>query len=81
MRPLYIAAPRWRAVSLRYGDWKLIKANSDGNEVLELYNIRQDPSESLDQILQKPQLANQMIELLEASAAKDNELVIGEPTL
>lgn len=80
-RPLYIAAPRWRAVSLRYGDWKLIKANGNGTQSFELYNIREDPSESSNQMRQKPQLANELIKLLDATAAKDNELVIADPSL
>ena len=81
LRPLYIAAPRWRAVSLRYGDWKLIKSNDDRKESMELYNIRHDPSESSNEFRQEPKLASRLLKMLEASEARDNETVIGDPSL
>ena len=80
-RPLYIAAPRWRAVSLRYGDWKLIKTENNGKTSSELYNIRLDPPESSNQIKQEPKLARRLLEMLENAESQDNELVIGNPTL
>ena len=80
-RPLYIAAPRWREVSLRYGDWKLIKTENNGKTSSELYNIRLDPSESSNQMKQEPKLARRLLEMLKNAESQDNEFVVGNPTL
>ena len=48
---------------------------------MELYNIRHDPSESSNEFRQEPKLASRLLKMLEASEARDNETVIGDPSL
>jgi arylsulfatase A-like enzyme len=55
--------------SLHQGDWKLIQRKS-GNE---LFRITGDEGESTNQALEKPELVQRLLKLLEAEAANDND--------
>ncbi len=42
-RPIYTVGPQGRAVSLRYGDWKLIVQGAGEGKKVELFNLSEDP--------------------------------------
>ncbi len=75
-RPIYIAGPRWRASSLRYGSWKLVTHGSGVQQKVELFNIPADPSESQDLAKAKPEVTKRMLARLEQAAASDNDSVV-----
>ena len=49
--------------SIRYGDWKLIQYFENGN--LELYNLKEDISESNNLVNKKPDKAKELLTLIE----------------
>jgi arylsulfatase A-like enzyme len=63
---------------VRRGDWKLIRFfadNDDGTDRLELYNLREDLSESKNRAAEKPELARELNELI-TGFLHDTEAVI-----
>jgi arylsulfatase A-like enzyme len=72
-RPLYTAGPRWRASSLRYGDWKLIVHGEGENRKLELFNIANDPNESSDLAKREPKRVEEMLTRIERAAERDSD--------
>jgi arylsulfatase A-like enzyme len=72
-RPLYTAGPRWRASSLRYGDWKLIVHGEGKNRKLELFNIVNDPNESSDLAKREPERVEEMLTRIERAAERDSD--------
>ena len=52
---------RWCS-SVRSGDWKLIEFHDDGTR--ELYNLREDPSETTDRLAEVPEQAERLAKLL-----------------
>ena len=70
-RPIYTVGPRWRSVSLRYDDWKLIAHQADGERRLELYNIAEDPSETKDVAKLNPSMTAGLTVRLEKMARGD----------
>ena len=72
-RPLYTAGPRWRATSLRYGDWKLIVYGEGENRKLELFNISDDPGESKNQANTEPKRVVEMLTRLQQAARRDRD--------
>jgi arylsulfatase A-like enzyme len=74
-RPIYTAGPRWRATSLRYGDWKLVVSGEGQKQKMELFNIVADTSESKNLSDTEPERATQMLERLRQAAERDNDAV------
>jgi arylsulfatase A-like enzyme len=74
-RALYTAGPRWRATSLRHGDWKLIVHGEGENRRLELFNISDDPSESTNRAEAEPKRVEEMLTRLQQTASRDRDSV------
>jgi arylsulfatase A-like enzyme len=74
-RALYTAGPRWRATSLRHGDWKLIVHGEGENWRLELFNISDDPSESTNRAEAEPKRVEEMLTRLQQTASRDRDSV------
>ena len=72
-RPIYTPAARWKAISLRLGDWKLVVS---GESNRELYNIMSDPSETTDLAEQETQRVDMMMAALQEARASDNDSVV-----
>ncbi|MCA9120045.1 MAG: sulfatase-like hydrolase/transferase [Planctomycetaceae bacterium] len=72
-RPIYIAGPHWRAVSLRLGDWKLVVSENDRHE---LFDIAIDPSEQTNLAKQEPDRLKDMLAALKQVRATDNDSVV-----
>ena len=72
-RPIYIAGPRWRANSLRIGNWKLVASEKDGNE---LFHIAKDLAEETNLADKEPNRLKAMLATLEKARAKDNDSVV-----
>lgn len=63
--PHYYHAPRTTPVSaVRFGDWKLLEYFEDRR--VELYNLKEDPGESTDLSLSRPEQAAEMRRRLDA---------------
>jgi arylsulfatase A-like enzyme len=74
-RPLYTVGPQSRAVSLRFGDWKLIVQGAGDNRKTELYNIADDPREANDLAKTEPKQTADLLAKLERAAEKDRDAV------
>ena len=72
-RPIYITGPRWRAVSLRIGNWKLVASERDRHE---LFHIAKDPSEESNLANEEPERLKAMLATLEEARTKDNDSVV-----
>ena len=72
-RPLYTAGPRWRATSLRYGDWKLIAHGEGERRRLELFDISNDPSEATNLADTEPKRVEEMLARLQQAARHDRD--------
>ena len=75
-RPIYTAGPRWRAVSLRIGDWKLIAHGAGEQRRIELFNISNDPTESDNQATKMPERTQQLLAILQKISAADRDSVV-----
>jgi len=73
MRSLYTAGPRWRATSLRYGDWKLIVHGAGEQRRLELFNIANDPGESTNQADAEAERVEEMLTRWQQAARRDRD--------
>ena len=74
-RAIYTAGPRWRASSLRYGDWKLVTHGNGDQRRIELFNIVNDREESKNLAEIHPQLVQNMLAKLKKAAASDRDSV------
>lgn len=77
-RPLYSAGPKFRALALRKGDWKLIlTSNKKEGETdkTELFNLAVDPSESNDLAKQMPGKVDELVADLRSEAKADMDSV------
>ena len=72
-RPLYTAGPRWRATSLRYGDWKLVVSGEGEKRNVELFNIGTDMSESKNLADTETNRVVEMLARLQNAARRDND--------
>lgn len=75
-RPLYTAGPRWRSRSLHSGDWKLIVHGQEDARKIELFNLKLDPAETINQVDQHPMRVKQLLDGLEEIAARDCDAVV-----
>lgn len=75
-RSLYTAGPRWRATSLRHGDWKLVTHGSGDEQTVELYNITTDPGESDDRAGSEVNRVNEMLAGLERAMQADRDSAV-----
>ena len=75
-RPIYTAGLRWRASSLRMGDWKLITHGTGDQQRSELYNIADDIGESNNLADRNPKKVNELLKQLESVAAADRDAVV-----
>lgn len=74
-RPIYTAGPQWRATSLRFGDWKLVVHGAKATGRVELFNLAEDPGESMDRAAAEPDRAAEMLDRLKAAARRDRDAV------
>ena len=72
-RPIYTPAARWKVISLRLGDWKLVVTE---NSKRELYHIINDPSETKNVAEQEPQRVSVMMAALQEARSLDNDSVV-----
>ena len=79
-RTLYTAAPGYRAVTLRDGDWKLIVKNDSKGRPgePELYDLNQDPHETKNLAPSKPELVAILQEKLNEVAQADKDAVVND---
>ena len=77
-RPLYWAAPGFRATAVRYGDWKLIATGKDGMTKTELFNLASDPNEKTDLAEKMPDKVREMRSKLVEMAKADRDAVAGK---
>jgi len=84
-RTLYGVAPGWRAQAVRRGDWKLIvyaatttnakKQTAAAPAREELFNLAEDPAESRNLAIARPEILAQMRAHLATAAAADRDAV------
>jgi arylsulfatase A-like enzyme len=85
-RPIYMAAPNFRARALRDGNWKLIvtegagnkKAEKAGDDRIELFNIGADPNETSDVAERNPQKVVELRALLAEITRADKDSVAND---
>lgn len=70
----YPASKGW--VAVRIGEWKgLLRKVQDGNTEMELYNLQDDPRESVDLAVQHPDIIGQMWDVIRESHTPANPAV------
>jgi arylsulfatase A-like enzyme len=74
-RPIYTVAPRFRARSLRLGNWKLIVSGQGDARKVELYDLMEDPAEANNQAKQQPDRVRRLLSALDEVAACDRDAV------
>ena len=72
-RTLYCQGVNRRSAALRQGDWKLVVRRDNGSTKRELYNLSEDPAESINLADERPRILAHLHELLAAEEAKDND--------
>jgi arylsulfatase A-like enzyme len=72
-RPLYWAAPGFRARALRFGDHKLIVSGQNPTFTTELFNLKDDPSETQDLAPTQPEKVKSLRALLDKIARSDRD--------
>lgn len=75
-RDIYIAGPRWRATSLRHGDWKLVISGQKPKQTIELFNIAKDPSEKTNLSNSEPKRVKSLLNRHQAAAKNDRDAVV-----
>ncbi|MEM7145134.1 MAG: sulfatase-like hydrolase/transferase [Verrucomicrobiota bacterium] len=75
-RSIYVAGTRWRAVSLREGDWKLVVSGEGDGRVVELFNLAEDPGEATDLSEGEVERVAGMLGRLEVVAEADRDSVV-----
>ena len=78
-RALYTVGPRWRSVSLRRDNWKLIVHGAGEKRRVELYHIESDINESDNLVDENPELVKKLLGQLKDVAAADNDSVVKQP--
>ena len=59
--------------AIRKGDWKLIKYDVLKNGNYQLYNLKNDVSETKDLVIQMPEKVAELAKLLESSRTESEE--------
>jgi arylsulfatase A-like enzyme len=77
-RSIYTAAARWRAVSLRHGDWKLAVSGAKPKQKIELFNLANDPSERTNLAKSELDQVEGMLKHLAEAAKADRDAVVVE---
>jgi arylsulfatase A-like enzyme len=72
-RPLYWAAPGFRARALRFGDHKLIVSGQNSTFTTELFNLKDDPTETQDLAPTQPEKVKTLRALLDKIARSDRD--------
>lgn len=72
-RPIYIAGPRMRAKSLRFGEWKLVVSGQAPDSSIELFDIESDPEEKSNLAHQNPEQTEHMLGLLSVASQSDSD--------
>jgi arylsulfatase A-like enzyme len=72
-RPLYWAAPGVRARALRVGDHKLIVSGQNSTFTTELFNLKDDPTETQDLAPTQPEKVKTLRALLDKIARSDRD--------
>jgi arylsulfatase A-like enzyme len=75
-RPLYTAGPRGRSRSLHLGDWKLIVHSQGDAREIELFHLKRDPAETINQAGQHPEQVESLLNMLEEIASRDGDAVV-----
>lgn len=75
VRSLYTAGPRWRAMSLRRGDWKLIVHEADRGNRSELYHLGEDEGETRNRAGTNPDQLRILSQALQQARANDRDAV------
>ena len=75
-RAIYLAGPRWRATSLRSGDWKLVVTGQKPKQSIELFNLATDPSEESNLRAREAKRVEAMLKQLEDAAKSDRDCVV-----
>lgn len=86
IRPIYMAAPGFRARALRDGDWKLIVTDAAANKKaekgesgkVELFNIAADPNETTDLAGKNPQKVAELRDRLAEIVKSDRDAVAND---
>ncbi len=71
-RALYWVGPNWKASCVRWREWKLIAFGEGNQRRLELYDLREDPTEKNDLSKSNAQQLKTMMERLEQFQAQDD---------
>ncbi len=74
-RSIYVAGARWRAVSLRHGDWKLVVTGQQPKRTIELFNLANDPSERTNLAKREAGRVDEMMKRLTTAAKADRDSV------
>ena len=75
-RAIYLAGPRWRSTSLRYGDWKLVVTGQKPKQSIELFNLATDLSEESNLRAHQAKRVEAMLKQLEDAAKSDRDSVV-----
>lgn len=75
-RAIYIAGPRWRSSSLRFGDWKLVVRGKEARQSVELFNLADDPAEESNLASREPGRVEAMLKKLEDAAQSDRDAIV-----
>lgn len=78
LRSIYIAGPRWRAVALRRGDWKLVVSGVEPKRRVELFDIANDPSEKHNLATHEAERVVEMQRLLALAEEADRDSVVSD---
>jgi arylsulfatase A-like enzyme len=74
-RPLYWAAPGFRARALRLGDFKLIVTGQNPKQTSALFDLKTDPQETTDLVPTQPDKVKELRTLMDKIALTDRDAV------
>jgi arylsulfatase A-like enzyme len=72
---LYWTSPGFRASAIRIGDWKLIRQGSGATAKIELFDLANDPNETMNLAAQKADKVAELISQLDDVAKADRDSV------
>src|SRR3569623_486660 len=77
-RTLYTSGPGHRSRALRVGDWKLVVHTSKDKQTIELYDLANDPSETVDLASHQKARVDDMLARLDEVAKRDRAAEVTE---